>query len=122
MRAPDPRTTMRPYRKVDMGKELEDHGARLKTLEEDRSVIRAGKWLFGLFAVYLLGLGVQDCKTRQEDRMQLQALQNTVQLHVEKPHPRNEVTEETVQSMQQIDEEHDRRLQTIEYRLRIKRK
>jgi len=110
---------MRPYRKVDMGTELEDHGGRLKKLEELRAQVRVVQWLFGALLVTVIGLFVQDCKAKNTEAREQVLLKQKIEAHMRQDHG---VDQDTLDSMQTLDKEHGDRLWTIEKRLYIKRK
>jgi hypothetical protein len=109
---------MRPYRKVDMGKELEDHGDRLKKLEELRAQVRVFQTIAGMLLIFVVGTVWKDCQAQTQERIDQQVIANDLKLHKEKPH---NVHETTLEAMQQTIEEHDARITACEKRVRIKR-
>ena len=108
---------MRPYRKVDMGRELEDHDGRLKKLERLEGQVRVFQGIGAMLLVSILGLFVQECRAVDAEEIEQAGLKQQLNAHERAPHG---VDEATLESMQTLDKEHGERLHTIEERLRIR--
>ncbi len=110
---------MRPYRKVDMGTELQEHDGRLKKLERLEAQVRVFQGLAGMLLVTVLGLVAKDCHARDAETIEQAGIKQSIEHHVRQPHG---VNQDTLDSMQNTDKEHGERLWTIEKRLYIRKK
>ena len=107
---------MRPYRKVDMGAELEDHNDRLRKLERLEAQVRVFQGLASMLLVTVIGLVVKDCQARDAQVIEQAGTKQTIEAHIKQPH---RIDENTIESMQNTDKEHGDRLFTIEKKLYI---
>ena len=115
----DPKASIRPYRKIDMGKELEDHDGRLRKLEKLETQVRVFQVLAAMLLLSLIGSWQRGCTQEDNQRIEQAGLKQAVEAHAKQPHGMNQ---STLDSMQNTDKEHGERLITIEKRLYIRRK
>ena len=115
----DPKRSMRPYRKVDMGKELDSHEDRLKKLERLEGQLRLLQGV-AIAAVLFIGNAVlDDCRAKDQKRVDDAGLKVKLESHLKEPH---NVCEAGLETMNVALEDHGERLRTVEERLRIKRR
>ena len=109
---------MRPYRKVDMGAELQDHDGRLKKLERLEGQLRVFQALASALLVFVAGNVFKDCQAETQERIDQQIISNKLDHHMRQPHNSNQTA---IDAHQQMLENHDDRLDRVEKLLRIKR-
>ena len=102
-----------------MGQELEDHGDRLKKLEELRAQVRVFQVLGLALLTTVIGLFVQDCRAKDQEARDQALLKQQIESHIRQDHG---MDQDTLKSMLNTDKEHGDRLWTIEKRLYIKKR
>lgn len=107
---------MRPYRRVDMGAELEDHNGRLRGLERLEAQVRVFQGLASMLLVTVIGLVVKDCQARDAQVLEQAGLKQAIEAHIKQPHGMNEAT---IEAMQNSLKEHGDRLLVIEQKVYI---
>ncbi len=115
----DPKASIRPYRKIDMGRELEDHDTRLRKLEKLETQVRVFQVLAGMLLITLIGSWQRACVSVDNRKLEQAGMKQAIDAHTKQPHG---VNQDTLDSMQNTDKEHGERLITIEKRLYIRRK
>lgn len=109
---------MRPYRKVDMGSELESHDGRLTKLERLEAQLRVFQAIASLLFVFVLGTTWKDCQAEQQESIDQKVIANEVQRHKEQPH---NVGQDVIKSLQATDLDYGERIRWCEKRLHKKR-
>lgn len=115
----DPKASIRPYRKVDMGTELEEHDARLRKLEKLETQVRVFQVLAGMLLLTLIGSWQRACVNVDNTKLEQAGVKQSIEAHAKQPHG---VNQDTLDSMQNTDKEHGERLITIEKRLYIRKR
>lgn len=109
---------MRPYRKIDMGTEIERLDGRMRNLERLEAQLRVFQAIAGMLFLFVVGTTWKDCQAKQQESMEQTVIANDLKHHVMQPHG---VCSEAVMGVQQLIKEHDDRLIAIEKRVKLRR-